>query len=370
MPPAFSPALRALRPVARDPIDPTLHRLQWNESPFPFPAELKEEVFARLLRAEWERYPADLRPFGLIDRLARHLGIEADRLVVANGSSDLIGVVMRALLQGGDVVVQPSPTFLLYKRQAALLGATLVDVPCRPEEDWALPVEALLEAAERTGARAIALCAPNNPTGTVHPMDRLEQLAAGADALGCALVVDEAYLHFNPLDLLPLVLAHENVLLVRTFSKAYSAAGVRIGYAVAHPEAAAHLQKGISSFPLSLFSEVVAEVALDHHDRFMRAVAHVVAERERLAAALAALPAPAGNRGAGMRVYSSGTNFLLVKPPTPAQPIFRHLLETHRVLISDCAGYPELENYLRISIGTPEQNDLVVAAIAEALARG
>jgi histidinol-phosphate aminotransferase len=270
--------------------------------------------------------------------------------------------VLSALLRPDDVLVQPSPTFLLYKRQAALLGATLVSVPTRPEEEWALPVDALLEAAAHPQAKVIALCAPNNPTGTVHPVEHLETLAAGAGSLGATLVIDEAYLHFNPLDLLPLALAHTNVILVRTLSKAYSMAGVRVGYAVAHPEVAAQLQKVVTSFPLSLFSEVVAGVAVDHHTRFMAQVEQVVAERERLAAGLRGLP--------GLQVFSSGANFLLVRPRLPARPIFEHLLLAHRVLISDNGGYPELAGYLRISVGTPEQNDLVLRGMAEALDAG
>jgi histidinol-phosphate aminotransferase len=354
------PSIHSLRPVERGVADPSVHRLQWNESPFPFPADLKEEVLQRLLAAEWERYPRSLRPFGLIDALAAHLGVDADRLIVSGGSSDVIRVVLSALLQPGDVVVEPSPTFLLYRRQAALLGATLVGVPCDEGADWALPVDALLSTAAERQAKAIVLCAPNNPTGTVHARASLERLVEGADALGAFVVIDEAYLYFNPHDLLPLALAHENVVLVRTLSKAYSMAGVRVGYAVAAPDLAADLQKIVTSFPLSLFSEIVGEVAIEQHDRFMAQVAQVVAEREKLARSLAALP--------GLRVSSSGANFLLVRPDLPARPILDHLRTAHRVLISDCAGYPELSNHLRISIGTPEQNALVVQGFTEHLA--
>lgn len=352
--------VRAASPIGRSRVDTSLHRLQWNESPFPFPADLKEEVLARLLQAEWERYPAAMRPFALIDRLAAHLGIDAARLVVSAGSGDLIRIVLSTLLRPGAVLVEPTPTFILYRRQAAISGARVVGVPCSAADDWALPVEALLQAAAAEQAGLIALCAPNNPTGTVHSPARVAELVAGAAALGATVVVDEAYLHFNPFDLLPLALQHDNVILLRTFSKAYSMAGVRVGYAVAHPAIAAELQKVVTSFPLNLFGEVTAGVALDHHDRFMAQVAEVVAERERLAAALAALP--------GVHVFASGTNFLLVQLDAPARPVFDHLLSAHRVLVSDNGGYPDLPNHLRISIGTPAQNSIVIQGLTEALA--
>jgi histidinol-phosphate/aromatic aminotransferase/cobyric acid decarboxylase-like protein len=155
--------------------------------------------------------------------------------------------------------------------------------------------------------------------------------------------------------------AHPNVILIRTFSKAFRMAGVRVGYAVAAADVAAQLQKGVNSFALSVFQEVVAEVALAHAERFADGVAEVVAERERLAAALRALP--------GVTVFGSGTNFLLVEPAEDAPAIHRHLLEAHHVLVSDNGGYGALAGMLRITVGTRAQNDLVVRGFAECVQR-
>ncbi len=224
------------------------------------------------------------------------------------------------------------------------------------EDDFALPVAAMVNAQRETNARLVVLCAPNNPTGTVYSAETVAQLAAQC---GCALVIDEAYLEFSGQDLLEVARAHPNVILIRTFSKAFRMAGVRVGFAVASAEVAAQLQKGVNSFALSVFQEVVTEVALDHVERFRDGVAEVIAERERMAAAL--------RRIAGVRVFSSGTNFLLIEPEHGAEAIFRHLLDAHRVLVSDNGGYPQLARMLRISVGTPAQNDLVVRGIGELL---
>ncbi len=356
--PSVSESLRAellgLPPVERAEIDESLHRLQWNESAYDFPADLKEEVLQQLAARAWSRYPLGLRPFRLIEALAASLGVGADEVVVAGGSSEMIRVVMSALLNPGDCVVMPSPTFLLYKRYARLLGAVACEVPLHAEEDFALPLAEIAALAQEKRARAVVLCAPNNPTGTVYTPAQVAQLA---DTCDCAVVIDEAYLEFSGQDLLAVARAHPNVILIRTFSKAYRMAGVRVGYAVAPANLATHLQKGVTSFPLSVFQEVVAEVALAHAARFSDGVAEVIAERERLAAALRAMP--------GVTLFSSGTNFLLVKPATDAAALHRYLLEAHRVLVSDNGGYGELAGMLRITVGTPAQNDLVIRGFGE-----
>ena len=348
--------ITGLPPVARAEVDESLHRLQWNESAHDFPADLKEEVLQQLAVRAWSRYPLGLRPFRLIDALAQALGVGAGQVVAASGSSEVIRVVMSTLLGPGDAVVMPSPTFLLYRRYARMLGARVHECALKAMNDFALPVDTMIETARAEKARAVVLCAPNNPTGTVYTPEVVAHLAAGCD---CAVVVDEAYLEFSGQDLLAVAQAHPNVILIRTFSKAYRMAGARVGYAVSTEEVAAQLQKGVNSFALSVFQEVVAEVALAHGERFVEGVAEVIAERERMATALRALP--------GVTVFSSGTNFLLVQTEADAGAVYRHLLEAHRVLVSDNDGYPDLAGMLRVTVGTREENELVVRGFAEAL---
>lgn len=351
--------VRGLSPADAHRIDESLHRLQWNENPFDFPADLKEEVLQRMASADWARYPTMIRPFELIDALARHLSVAPESVVVGSGSSDLIRITMSAFLQQGDSLVMPSPTFLLYRRNGRMLGANLCEVSCDPQQDFALPVDELIVLARTNQAKLVVLCAPNNPTGTIYALADLRRLV---EECGAPVLIDEAYAEFCGQNLLPLQAEYDNVILIRTFSKAFSMAGVRVGYAVAAPAVAIELQKIVSAFPISVFSETVARAALDHHARFMDAVTRIVAERERLARNLAALP--------GLRVFSSGTNFLLVRPDAPARPILDHLLHKQRVLLSDAGGYPELDNYLRISVGATDENDLVVQGFRECLGGG
>ncbi|MBW7884589.1 MAG: histidinol-phosphate transaminase [Caldilineaceae bacterium] len=349
----FKSGIRSLAPIERGLVDDTLHRLQWNENPIDFPADLKEEVMQRMAQLEWSRYPRGSRPWQLIGRLAQHTGVPAEQIVVSEGSADLIKLIMAATLQPGATVVMPAPTFLLYRLNARMQEANRIEIPLVPENGYALPVAALSEAAQQHQAPLVVVCAPNNPTGTVYDLADLRQLAIGCPGL---LVIDAAYAEFCHQDLTPL-LDLDNVVIVRTFSKVYAMAGVRVGYALTSAAIARELQKVVTVFPLSVFSEVTATVALENYDRFMAARDVLVKERERLAAALRGVP--------GVRVFSSGTNFLLVQLDYPKQALLSHLVKQHHVLISDMAAYPELDNCVRISLGTPAQNDLVIQGFRE-----
>jgi histidinol-phosphate aminotransferase len=353
---AIRAGVRAASPLGRSKVDESLHRMQWNESPQDFPADLKEEVLQRLAATAWSRYPVGGRPWQLIDALAAQMRVAPAQVVASEGSADLIRAVMAATLRAGDTVVMPAPTFLLYRQTARLYDAKVVEIPLDPAEKFALPVDALADAAWTARARLVTVCAPNNPTGTFYAAPDLHRLAAAvAPAL---LVVDEAYAEFCDQDLTEL-LDLDNVILLRTFSKFYAMAGVRVGYALTTAALAAELQKVVTVFPLSVFSEIAALVALEQRARFLAMRDQTVAERERMAAALAALP--------GVIVYPSGANFLLTQLDRPKQPLLHHLHQAHRILISDMAAYPELVECVRISIGTRVQNDLVIQGFWEAM---
>jgi histidinol-phosphate aminotransferase len=351
----IKPGIRGLPPADPFRIEVQRHRLQWNENPYEFPADLKEIVLERLAQAGWARYPLGLRPWSLIDRIAAHRGVSVNQVVAGPGSSDLIRLIMNSVLHAGDNVVLPSPTFLAYRPGIRMVQANGIEVPLAAQDNFALPVDALIEAAEVNEARLVIVCAPNNPTGTIYSIEDLDRIAAGCPGL---LLVDAAYSEFSGQDFTPL-LAHDNVLLLHTFSKLYAMAGVRVGYVLSSAYLAGQLQKAVSDFPLSVFAEVTAEVALEHKDRFAAPRELILHERDQLAAAL--------NEIAGVRVYPSGTNFLLVEITCPRQGLIEHLLHEHGLLMSDLAAYPELGSCVRVSIGTPQQNDLVLRGFREYL---
>lgn len=351
----IKPGIRGLPPADSFRVEVDRHRMQWNENPYEFPADLKEIVLQRLAQAGWARYPLGLRPWSLLERIAAHRGVQAEQVVAGPGSSDLIRLVMNSVLHAGDNVVLPSPTFLAYRPGVRMAQANCMEIPLAAQDNFALPVDAIIEAAEVNEARLVIVCAPNNPTGTVYATEDLDRIAGGCPGL---LLVDAAYSEFSGQDFTPL-LAHDNVLLLHTFSKLYAMAGVRVGYVLTSSYLAGQLQKAVSDFPLSVFAEVTGEIALEHSDRFAAACEQILHERERLAAAL--------NEISGVHVYPSGTNFLLVEIGRPRQPLLDYLLHEHSLLLSDLAAYPELRNCVRVSIGTPQQNDLVLRGFREHL---
>ncbi len=193
------------------------------------------------------------------------------------GSSAMINAALDIVIAPGDHMVIPSPTFLLYRGAAMLRGAELHQIPTRAVDDFALPVDDLIVCARTNEAKLIALCAPNNPTGTVYALDDLRSLADESAAL---LLIDEAYGEFCGQDLRPLLTEFENVVILRTFSKAYALAGQRIGYALGHPEVIAAIDRVNIPFPVSTFSATAAMVALENSERFLANTAAIVAERE------------------------------------------------------------------------------------------
>lgn len=338
-------------------VAPDLHPLQWNENPFDFPADLKEEVLQRLSHISWSRYPVSFRAFDVIDAVAKSTGLGSDQIIVGNGSSDILRVVISAVLHPGDHMLTLSPTFGSYTSHARQIGCEAHHIALDPAQGFALPVEKMLEQSADYGVKLVVICAPNNPTGTLFPYEQLHQVVTQSDAF---VLLDAAYTEFSGQDLRPLLAESDKVVLVHTLSKAFALAGVRVGYALSSPEVAGELQKLVTTFTLSPFSESAAIIAVENRDRFQPLIDAIVTERERMATALAQLP--------GITVYPSATNFLLVHLGYAGKKAQGDLRRNQRVLVTDMGMYPGYEDYLRISIGTPEQNNLVVTGLAGFLA--
>ena len=351
------PQIRNQPPTGVYKVPPDLHPLQWNENPFDFPADLKEEVLQRLARISWSRYPLGFRAFDVIEAVAKFAGVGSDQVIVGNGSSDILRVVISAALHPGDHMLTLSPTFGSYATHARQIGAEVHTVTLDPAHGFALPVDEIIEQSARHDVKLIVICAPNNPTGTIFPPEQLRQIVTGCDAL---ILLDAAYAEFSGQDLRPLLAESDNVVIVQTLSKAFALAGVRVGYALSSPAIAGELQKTVNTFTMSAFSETTAIIALDNRARFQPIIDAIVAERDRLAAALAQLP--------GVIVYPSGTNFLLIYLGHSGKDAQNYLRTNQRVLVTDMGMYSGYEQYLRISIGNAQQNDLVINGLAHYLA--
>jgi len=309
------------------------------------------------------RYP-DPQPAALREALASLYGCSPAQLLIGRGSDEAIDLLVRALcVPGQDAVVIAPPVFGMYAVSARLQGARLLEVPLREDEDGFVPDIAAIERAALEGqAKIVFLCSPSNPTGgAVAPA----QIAALARSLrGRALVVvDEAYGEFSDQpSAVALMAAHPNIAVLCTLSKAHALAAARIGVAIADADLIAVLRACQAPYPVPAPCSDLASAALSPEAlRQTRArVARIIDERERMRQALAALPAV-------RRVYASQGNYLLVRFHD-AQAAFDALLAAG-VVVRDQRAAPGLDDALRITVGTPEQNDRVLGALqAQAVA--
>lgn len=323
-------------------------RFDLNTSPFP-PASWDAAMEA----ARAERLPHeyfDTAYAELAALLGAYCDVPTDRLVIGAGADEILDVICKTFLDNGDAVIIPAPTYSMYAICAGQLGARPRLCPLGP--DFAPDVDALLAAAGEARAKLLFLCTPNSPTGNAIAPDALERLLAGAP---CMVVVDEAYSEFAGRSAVPLLARHEGLIVVRTLSKAFGLAGMRLGYGVARPEVVALLNRVRPPNSVSSVTARVAAAALRDLPAMRASVAALVAAREPFAAALAA---------AGAHVYPSATNFLLTRWADAATAeATAARLERRGIIVRNFARHPLLPGHLRITVRTAEQNARLLAAL-------
>jgi histidinol-phosphate aminotransferase len=340
------PAVLASPEYPFNPIDAPV-KLDQNESPDDFPAELKQLVAQRLVDAAWNRYP-DLHSDALCAAIGRHEDWDPAGVVVTTGSNVLIPLLTQ--MSGlGRRLVTVKPHFALYALAAQLQEVALTEVPLQP--DLSLDIPALKDALRSGGAPGVLFVSqPHAPAGSLAAFGDIVSLVDAAD--GWLVVIDEAYCHFGDSDYRAFARARPNVVLLRTFSKAWGLAGLRMGYLLAPPGIASNLKKLIPPFATSIVQTVATQVALENPQFMVERVRHIVAERERMFAALRA--------HATWTVYPSSGNFLLIRTPD-ARAAHAHLL-AQGVLVRRQDSYHGLEGCIRVSVGTAAENDRFLAA--------
>jgi histidinol-phosphate aminotransferase len=322
-------------------------KLNTNENPYP-PSPCVLDAIRSVPAHALQRYP---RPMADEFRAAaaRVLGVPEDAILAGNGSDDILTIVTRTFLAPGDALAYPEPTYSLYPVLARLQDARVVTVPWA--DGWSLPVEALASLASK-GARAIYLANPNAPSGTVVPVAAVEELARKFDGV---LLIDEAYVDFADQNCLDLALRLPNVVVSRTLSKAYSLAGIRFGYAVARPEVVAEMVKVKDSYNCDAVSIAAAAAAIADQDYARGTWTMVRAERSRLVQGLADL---------GWNVLPSHANFVLATPPGGRARQVLAALKARGVLVR-YFDTPGLDDKLRITVGTREDTDALLAALTD-----
>ncbi len=353
-----APAARGRSQPYVPPVPAGAVRLDLNENPFPWPDDLWAEVQSGLRAAEPTRYPRDTDR--LQAALAAYAGVPEDHCLPGNGSDELLLAAAAAWGRRVSRALFPTPTFGMYRRLSQAAGVPAVGVPLGPAPDFALPVDRMLAEIRAGGDTLLFLCRPNNRTGTLWPAEQVRRLV---DAEGVWAVVDEAYVEFAGEDLAEWTAGRPRLCLLRTMSKAFALAGLRVGYALGRPDALADLRQAVQPWAISTFSCTAALAALRRPEWMRESVRVLISERERLIEELGRLP--------GIRPYPSRANYVLfgvdaARSGWDAFALFDHLYAGGAVL-RRWKDEPALRHCLRVSVGRPEENDRLLELLSSAV---
>ncbi len=327
-------------------------RLNTNESPYSPPPEFIDAWLDALRAAPLNRYP-DRTARALRTALADHVGQPVERLFCANGSNEVLQTILLTFGGAGRTATVFEPTYALHSH-IALVSGTRVVVGERAVDFTVDPSAALAFLREHRPA-LVFLCSPNNPTGTVEPTETVEAVVEATDGL---LVVDEAYGEFAERSTIDLVADDRPLVVARTYSKVWSMAALRLGFCVAPPWVVEELEKVVLPYHLAVPTQLAGVLALRYGSEMDQRVALLVRERERLRAELGAVD--------GVTVFPSGANFVLLRVHGDGHALWQRLVD-RGVLVRDFSGWPRLAECLRITVGTPEENDTFLAALREAV---
>ncbi|NBX12586.1 MAG: histidinol-phosphate transaminase [Acidimicrobiia bacterium] len=349
-------------------------RLNTNESPISPPREFVEAVASAVRDVQWNRYP-DRTATALREDIAALHGVSADNVFVANGSNEVLQSLLLAYSGAGRKVVTFEPTYQLHSHIARIAGATVVSGRRNP--DFTLDAAEVARICRQHSPSVTFLCSPNNPTGLAESQ---ESIHAAVDETPGIVLVDEAYAQFSPHTALGLVREDARVAVSRTYSKTWSMAAARLGYLIAPKWMVADLEVVALPYRVDALKQAAGRAALRFVSHMEHAVRDVVAQRERLVAAMTKMP---------LTVWPSQANFILFRPNIPtANPasaasgsstsgsstsgggagraLWQALLD-QSVLVRDCSSWDGLTDCLRVTVGTPAENDRFLAALQTAL---
>jgi histidinol-phosphate aminotransferase len=327
-------------------------RLNTNEAPVPPPAAFGERLAAALGEIDWHRYP-DRAYTALRAAIAGLHGVAPEQVFAANGSNEVLQTLCLTYGGPGRTAAVFEPTYALHGHIARITGTSLA--VGERDADFALDVDEVRSVLAETSPAITFLCSPNNPTGMIEPESLVRTVADEAPGL---VVVDEAYGQFAPWSALELVDGERPLVVTRTFSKTWSMAAARLGYLVGPAWLVAQLDKVVLPYHLDAFKQVAGTVALGLEGEMRARVAGIVEERGRLVAALTDLP---------LDVWPSAANFVLFRPrERSGDQVWKDLVE-RSVLVRNCASWPRLDGCLRVTVGTPAEDDAFLDALREVL---
>jgi histidinol-phosphate aminotransferase len=326
-------------------------KLDAMENPYSLPGDVRRELAAVLARVDLNRYPTP-SPQKLRDAIARRMQVPAGmEVLLGNGSDELIQMLITALARPGAAMMYPSPTFVMYSMGATFSGMRALPVTLR--EDFSLDADAFIARMKAEKPALVFLAYPNNPTGVLYPEKDIEKIIRNSSGL---IVIDEAYHVFAGKSFLPRLAEFDNLVVIRTVSK-LGLAGIRLGYLVGRPEWVAQIDKVRPPYNVSVLTQTAALFMLERLELLEEQAARIRAERNTLGTELKALK--------GVTVFPSEANFFLIRVPD-ADRTFESL-KRQGVLVRNLNS-PALRHCLRVTVGTPDENRILLSALRESLA--
>lgn len=327
-------------------------RLNTNESPYPPPPEWFAALVAAASDIAYNRYP-DRSATALREALAELHRVRPEQVFAANGSNEVLQSLCLAYGGPGRKAAMFEPTYALHSHIAHLTGTGIVQAQRRA--DYTLDPEVAARVVIEACPSIVFLCSPNNPTGLAEDAATVSAVVAAAPGL---VVVDEAYGQFASWSALDLVAEDVPIVVVRTYSKTWSMAGLRLGYLIGPSEVVKTLERVALPYHLDALKQAAGRLALQFSDQMEARVAAVVAERERLVVELSRMP---------LKVWPSQANFVLWRPlRRSGAEVWQGLLQ-RSVLVRDTSSWPGLEGCLRTTVGTERENDIFLSALSEVL---
>lgn len=332
-------------------VAPISHRtvINANESPFNIMEDegFYDDFVARLSDFCPMVYP-DPNAEKLKEKIAKHVLLSPDHLIIGNGGDEIISLVCQAFLEADDLAIAHDITFDMYRQSAVLAKGRFQEVPNL--SNYVIDVDALIETANRQKAKIVFLCRPNNPTGYIVPKEEVERLL---QSIGGLVVLDEAYIEFSDDSLSSWVTEWDNLLVIRTLSKAFSIAGLRVGYGIGCPDLIEDMNKVKPPYNMNGISQLFAETVLDHGALLDKTRSTIVTARTKLVETIKTI--------LGVRVHDSTTNFILIEVDHCEKVLAA--FDDASILVKSYGNRRGLSNCIRLTITTEEVNDRIVEVL-------
>ena len=348
----YRDSLRELKPY--DPHEvPYKIKLNANENPYGLPEEIIEEILRKAKNLEYSRYP-NANSVKLSEIVSSFWGLTRDNIVIGNGSDELIDYLIKAFSEKGRRIITTAPSFAMYKIYSIINGANFVQIPLS-QSNFSLNEDKVLEEAKKEDSSIVFIAYPNAPTGNYFAEDKITKIIKES---GCLVVVDEAYFEFGEKTFVPLISQYDNLVILRTFSKAYSLASLRVGYLLSNPEIINEVRKVKSPFNVNTFSQLAAQVVFENKEILKDNIKKIVEEREKLTNKINEFPS--------FKAHHSRTNFVLVEVGSKENTdlVYNSLLEQGILVqtVSDPA-FSRSKYFLRITVGNREENDILLKGL-------